>query len=78
MLAIENIIALNLIISKLVSPGLSVIIYLHKFKETSISKIKIVKYKGNWFLYFLNKINVNPKHKDKITIPSISDNPAIA
>ena len=78
MLAKENNKALLLMIWILVSPGLFVITYLHKFNATNVSNKNTVKSKGNWRSKPFIKININPNDKHKSKIPKISAKPAIA
>ena len=62
----------------LVSPGLSVITYLQKFKEIIVSIKKMVLNKDNWLSGPLKKTIINPIAKQKNIIPIISESPATA
>ena len=77
-LIILKILALNVILLMLVSPGLFVTTYLQKFIATIESIKNIVIKIGSCFSNPTNKIITNPIDKEKNMIPIISDKPAIA
>ena len=77
-LTILKILALNVMILMLVSPGLFVTTYLQKFIAMIESIKNIVIKMGSCFSNPTNKIITNPIDKEKSMIPNISDKPAIA
>ena len=76
--AIENNIALKIITSKLVSPGLFVKTYLQKFNPIMSWIKKILRKKGNCFSIPLKKITIMEIENERKIIPIISAKPATA
>ena len=75
---IENNIALTVIFSRLVSPGLFVKTYLQKFNPIINWVRKILRKKGNCFSIPLKKITIMAIENERKIIPIISDKPATA
>ena len=76
--AIENNIALKIIISKLVSPGLFVKTYRKKFNPIMNWIKKILRKKGNCLSIPLKKITIIANENERKIIPIISAKPATA
>ncbi len=75
---IKKIIIFKKIDSNVVSPGLSVKIYLKKFIKIKIWIKNTVKNKGNWPLILFLRTYISEIENDKKIIPIISLSPAIA
>ncbi len=76
--AIENNIALKIIISNVDSPELLVKTYLQKFIPIMNWIKKIVRKKGNWLSSLLKYTITKPKEIERKIIPIISARPATA